>query len=59
MFYDSLNKDEDDEKLLGLICSENTCNIEEFLDVAKFWGIRFYPLNFFDLLNEDPSQNYI
>ena len=51
-------EEEKEEKVLyGIICSENTEDINLFLNVAKFWGIYTYPINFLiyyiklDLLN--------
>ena len=53
-------EEEKEEKVLyGIICSENTEDINLFLNVAKFWGIYTYPINFFDLLHKIRPIEYL
>ena len=53
-------EEEKEEKVLyGIICSENTGDINLFLDVARFWGIYSYPVKFFDLLQKTCPVTYL
>ena len=61
-FYRSLNENENeddesdvDDNMFGIICPENTDDINLFLEVGKFWTVDEYPDKFYTLLNKNKS----
>ena len=58
-FYTSLiekNNEEEEQKeekeeLNIKICSENTEDINLFLDIGNFWMVYFYPIKFYNLFS--------
>lgn len=55
-FYENLDLNDEDE-LEVPYCSKYTTNIDLYIDVTHFWGMKSYPNEFYDLLLEKNPIN--
>ena len=52
-------EEKQESNLYGIICSENTDDINLFLNVGKFWMVKYYPFTFFTLIHRIKTKKYL